>query len=196
MHQAAFLHQLQQQVHALRVTVETEFHPLDAAVLQFKPGLTSWSILECLEHLNRYSRFYNAELAAALVKQAPLKSASGSQQVKFSWLGRKSYEAVRPENIRASKTLRRMNPGNSHLGRAVLEEFLQHQINLAGLLEKAAGADLNQKAVRIEFFKLLKLKLGEAFQFVVAHEQRHVQQALRVKRQHQMQQVVALSAGR
>jgi hypothetical protein len=195
MHQAAFLHQLQQQVHALRVTVETEFRPLDDALLQFKPGPTSWSILECLEHLNRYSRFYNAELAAALVKQASLKPASGSRQVEFSWLGRKSYEAVRPENIRASKTLRRMNPGNSHLSRAVLEEFLRHQINLASLLEKATGIDLNQKAVRIEFFRLLKLKVGEAFQFVVAHEQRHVQQALRVK-QHQMQQVVALNAGR
>jgi len=185
MHKAIFLQQLQQQVHSLTATVEIEFSPLDEAALHFKPSPVSWSILECLEHLNRYNRFYNAELAAALAKQAHTKPACNSQQVTYSWLGRKSYEAVRPENAQASKTLQRMNPSSSHLNRAVLEEFLQHQANLALLLEKAAGADLNQKAVRIEFFKLFKLKTGEAFQFLVAHEQRHMQQALRVKQQYQ-----------
>ncbi|HLK97792.1 MAG TPA: hypothetical protein VK364_08495, partial [Hymenobacter sp.] len=137
MHKASFLQQLQQQVSALTATVEVEFSSLDNATLQFKPSATSWSILECLEHLNRYSRFYNDELLAGLNKQAYTKPASDSQQVTFSWLGRKSYEAVRPENGQASKTLKRMNPSSSHLNREVLEEFLQHQSTLSLLLEKA-----------------------------------------------------------
>jgi hypothetical protein len=63
----------------------------------------------------------------------------------------------------------------------VLAEFAHHQHQLLELLTQAHRADLNRKAVPIEFFKLLKMRLGETFEFVVLHEQRHVQQALRAK---------------
>jgi hypothetical protein len=63
----------------------------------------------------------------------------------------------------------------------VLAEFRQHQEQLLQLLARAAHADLNRKAVPVEFFKLLKMRTGEAFEFVLVHEQRHMQQALRVK---------------
>ena len=31
--------------------------------LQYKNGPKSWSVLECLEHLNRYTSFYNREIS-------------------------------------------------------------------------------------------------------------------------------------
>lgn len=76
-----------------------------------------------------------------------------------------------------------MNPNNSNLGRATVEEFLQHQAELLHLLQCAGKANLHKKAVPVEFFKLLKMQIGEALEFVVLHEERHVQQALRVKAQ-------------
>jgi hypothetical protein len=175
----AFLQQLQDSVQQLQDTVSAEFGSLDERVLNFKPSSESWSILECLEHLNRYSRFYNIHISNALRNSA----AVAEQEIGFSWLGRKSYEMVRPENTGKHKTMKHMNPNHSQLGRPVMEEFLEHQAELLQLLAKAASVDLNKKAVPIEFFRLLKLRTGEALLFVVAHEQRHVQQALRVKKQ-------------
>lgn len=189
MHKAAFLQQLQQQVQTLLATA-TGFNALEEAALQFKPGPESWSMLECLEHLNRYSRFYNPELAAALARPRPN---TDTEEIEFTWLGRRSYELVRPENAKPSKTLARMNPGHSRLSRTVIEEFGQHQQELLGLLERANQADLNKQAVRVEFFKLLKLKTGEAFQFVVAHEQRHMQQALRMQQHYQKLSATAVA---
>ncbi|PJJ48466.1 DinB family protein [Hymenobacter chitinivorans] len=171
----AFIAQLETQVQALSATVDGQLRPLPSQELNYKPTPTAWSVLECLEHLNRYSRFYNPELARAL-QSAP---AGAPHEVGFSWLGRKSYDTVKPENHKLQKTVKHMNPAGSQLTAEVVEEFLRHQQQLLQLLAAARTANLNRKAVRVEFFRLLKLRLGEALQFVVAHEQRHVQQALR-----------------
>jgi hypothetical protein len=173
-----FLTQLQDHVQQIKDTTHSAFSPLDVAVLNFKSQPTSWSVLECLEHLNRYSRFYLPALEKAIA-QAPVSSAT--QPVKYSWLGKKSLDLVNPESPKKHKTLARMNPQNSQLTKAVIDEFLQHQDTLLHLLGMAGSVDLNKKAIPVEFLRLLKMRTGEALEFVVLHEQRHLQQALRVK---------------
>jgi hypothetical protein len=173
-----FLTHLQEQVGRIKETAQSEFMPLEPAALNFKPQHNSWSILECLEHLNRYSRFYLPAFVKAIAT-APL--AETGQPVRYTWFGKKSLELVNPQSAKKHKTLARMNPQNSQLTTAVLDEFLQHQATLLHLLEKAASVGLNKKSVPVEFFQLLKLRLGEALEFVILHEQRHLQQALRVK---------------
>ncbi|TGE20613.1 DinB family protein [Hymenobacter aquaticus] len=169
------LRQLTDQVRELQ-TAARHLQTLDLAALNFKPTPASWSALECLEHLNRYSRFYNSELAQALSGKAVNMT---PHEVGFSWLGRKSYDTVRPDNGKKHTTIKHMNPAGSQLGPEVVDEFQQHQQRLLELLAAAPGTNLNRKAVRVEFFRLLKLRIGEALQFVVAHQQRHVQQAQR-----------------
>ncbi|MDF7814870.1 DinB family protein [Hymenobacter sp. YC55] len=173
----AFLAQLAQATRQLINTVQAEFEPLEVAQLNQQPAPNAWSVLECLEHLNRYSRYYNPRFAQALAKAGTAVEA----EVGYSWFGRKSIAMMAPSNTKKAKTLKRMNPSGSRLGREVLAEFLQHQQQLLELLRQAQHADLNRKAVPVEFFQLLKLRLGEAIEFVIVHEQRHVQQALRVK---------------
>ncbi|GAA3935144.1 DinB family protein [Hymenobacter algoricola] len=179
MNVTTFLETLHGRVQHLHTTVSTDFAPLEAALLNFKPSPESWSMLECLEHLNRYSRYYNERLAQALAQPA----SRPSRAVSHSWLGKKSIATVRPENRKKQRTLARMNPNRSQLGKAVVEEFLQHQRQLLALLTSAKKADLNQKAIPVEFFRLLKLTIGDALEFVVAHQERHVQQAARVRQQ-------------
>ncbi|HEX8657552.1 MAG TPA: DinB family protein [Hymenobacter sp.] len=175
----AFLAALSQATRQLLATVHTEVLPLELAELNQQPAPAAWSILECLEHLNRYSRYYNPRLAQALTQPAP--AAAATAEVGYSWLGRKFIGMMAPGNSKKAKTLQRMNPRGSRLGRKVLAEFTQQQEQLLELLARAQQADLNRKAVPVEFLKLLKMRLGESFEFVVLHEQRHVQQALRAK---------------
>lgn len=180
MNATAFLARLDQATRQLLTTVQTELAPLELAQLNHQPAPGAWSIFECLEHLNRYSRYYNARLTKALTQ--PGNSANTKQaEVSYSWLGGKFIRMMAPGNTKKAKTLDRMNPSGSCLGREVLAEFARHQQRLLELLTQAHHTDLNRKAVPIEFFKLLKMRLGEAFEFVVLHEQRHVQQALRAK---------------
>jgi hypothetical protein len=174
------LKQLTQITQSLQKAVATELATLDLQDLNFKTSPDSWSILECLEHLNRYSRYYNPELAKAIEGNPGHAEVQG---ITYSWLGKKSLEMVRPQNMKRHKTVKHMNPANSDLGRATVEEFLHHQAGLLHLLQRAGNANLHKKAVPVEFFKLMKLRIGEALEFVVLHEERHVQQAMRVKNQ-------------
>jgi hypothetical protein len=174
-----FLSALHQRVQRLESTVSTSFAPLEEALLNFKPGPNSWSILECLEHLNRYSRYYHPQLARALAQPATTPSA----EFEFSWLGRKSIETVRPQNRQRHKTLARMNPNQSRLDQTTVTEFLAHQAEMLDLLSRAQSANLARKAIPVEFFRLLRLSIGDALEFVVAHQERHVQQAERVRQQ-------------
>ncbi|TGE05506.1 DinB family protein [Hymenobacter fodinae] len=172
-----FLSDIQQRIASIEASLQQKLLLLPEAALNHKFTSESWSVLECLEHLNRYGRYYLPALQQALVH--PRGAARPEEEVGLSWFGRKSYELVRPENRKAQKTLRRMNPARSHLTPAVLEEFQSQLANLQALLPLMAQANLNQKAVPVEFFRLLKLRVGEALLFVVAHMQRHVQQAER-----------------
>ena len=174
-----FLAELTAAVEAIRATVRTELATLPVALLNQRPAPASWSILECLEHLNRYSRYYIPTLDRAL--QRPHPAPAVPADVKYSWLGRKSLEMMRPATAKKSTTLKRMNPLGSPLAGHVLTEFDQHHTQLLDLLARAHEADLNRATVPIEFFRLLKLRLGEALEFVVVHQQRHLQQAQRVR---------------
>ena len=176
MNSTAFLADLNHRLSSIETTVQ-QLLPLPEAVLNHKPASESWSVLECLGHLNRYGRYYLPALKQVLGHSGPV--VGPTQDVTFSWLGRKSYEMIRPENRKAHKTLGRMNPARSHLTGAVLQEFQEQLSDLKALLPLAYHTNLNRKAVPIEFFRLLKLQVGEALLFVVAHMQRHVQQAQR-----------------
>ncbi|MDO7848846.1 DinB family protein [Hymenobacter sp. M29] len=175
MNPTAFLTELDRAVRQLVATVQTELEPLAPAQLNQQPAPNAWSALECLEHLNRYSRYYNPRFAQALAR--PDTSTNGD--VRYSWAGRKFLDMMAPTNTRKVKTFNYMNPGGSQLGREVVAEFCAHQQQLLALLAQARRADLNRKAVPVEFLRLLKMRLGETFELQVLHEQRHVQQALR-----------------
>jgi hypothetical protein len=174
-----FLAHLETAIADLRATVHTHFTALGPVLLNQRPAPTSWSILECLEHLNRYSRYCNPAFAKALTTTAPLPSPPA--EVTYSWLGSKSVAMMRPTNGKKSRALKHLNPLGSCLDREVLTEFDRHQARLLELPALARTANLNRKAVPVEFFRLLKLRLGEALEFVVVHQQRHVQQAQRVQ---------------
>jgi hypothetical protein len=174
------LEQLSQTVSNQRDTISSALAPMDLSLLSYKPAPGSWSILECLERLNRYSRYYNPCLAKAITRNP---NHDYSQPITYSWIGKKSLEIVRPDNGKKHKTVQHMNPSNSQLDLRTIEEFLKHQIELLQLLNNAQSANLNKKAIPVEFFRLLKLRIGETLEFVVLHQERHLQQALRVKQQ-------------
>lgn len=103
--------------------------------------------------------------------------------ISYSWLGKKSMEMVHPQNGKKHKTVKHMNPSNSQLSTATITEFLKHLQDLQNLLQSAKTANLNKKAIPVEFFKLLKMRIGETLEFIITHQKRHLQQALRVKQQ-------------
>jgi hypothetical protein len=180
MKSSQLLSSLEDNVQSIITDVENDFLGVDETVLNYKSSPDNWSILECFEHLNRYNRFYNEKLEQAIANSSQKKN---EDEARSSWLGRKFIAMMHPDNKKKIKTVKTMNPMlglQSKLSRSTIHEFLKHQHALLRILNSASRADLNQSTIPVEFFRLIKMRLGDALQFVIVHEQRHLIQARNV----------------
>lgn len=139
----------------------------------------SWSILECIEHLNFYGNYYIPEI------KNRMEHAKYSKTTTFTsgWLGNYFAKSMMPkEKLNKMKTLKSTNPTGSSLSRSVLEVFIDQQNQLLALLNQAKEVDLTQTKTSISISKWIKLRLGDTFRIVIYHNLRHVVQAKKIIR--------------
>jgi len=137
----------------------------------------SWSVLECIEHLNRYGDFYLPEIE----KRINSSHSKPELQFKSGLLGNYFAESMLPKaKLNKMKTFKNMNPIHSKLDKSVLQTFISQQKKLFLLLENAEKVSLNKTKTSISISTLIKLKLGDTFRFLIFHNERHIQQAQRV----------------
>lgn len=150
---------------------------LSEELLNKKLSDESWSILECYEHINRYGDFYIPEID----KRMANSKHPFSNVFKSNWLGRYFSGVLRfNENQKTMKTLKSMNPIYSDLQPNVLETFIDQQIEILNLLEKARKVNWDKTKTAISISKLIKLKLGDSFRVLIYHNERHVKQAEKI----------------
>lgn len=141
--------------------------------LTWKQNTTSWNILECLEHLNLYGNFYLPEIERNI-----LHSTTHSEvEFKSGFLGDYFAKSMLPkEKLHKMKTFKNKNPLNTNLGTEVIEKFIMQQIKLLDLLTQSRKVSLNKVKIQTSISSLIKLKLGDTFQFLINHHIRHLQQ--------------------
>lgn len=176
-------HELQARLSAVLATVEAEFSPLTDAQLRWKPAPASWSIIECLQHLNLAERFYIRNIQHKVDKLGLMQTNPIDQELKSDWVGKAMLYAVDPQvkiKIPAPGMIR-PRPAAELVPTDVMGQFVELQTLLRNLLDKAVYLDWNQDKVMSLFGNWLKIRLGDAFQMLVAHTERHMKQAMRVK---------------
>lgn len=145
--------------------------------LNYRMSENSWSILECIEHLNRYGNFYIPEI------RNKISASKTTQESMFSsgMLGEYFAKSMLPnEKMKKMNTFKSMNPIHSRLDKKVLTEFITQQNQLLELLEKAKKVNLEKTKTGISITKFIRLKLGDTFRFVIYHNIRHIEQAKRL----------------
>ena len=153
------------------------FQSMTHQQLNLKASHDSWSILECIEHLNRYGDFYLPEIQSRLEKSMH----TASSIFKSGILGNYFAKSMLPkEKLNKMKTFASMNPNNSVLDRSVLDTFIHQQEKLLDLLLKAKETNLTKVKTSISISKWIKLRLGDTLRVVVYHNLRHIKQAKRV----------------
>ena len=151
---------------------------LDLKKLTWKEDETSWSTLECLEHLNLYGEFYLPEI------RKKIKSSNSMPEPEFrsGLIGGYFAKSMLPkEKLNKMKTFKDKNPLNSNLDLSVIDKFIEQQILLIDLLNQAGQKSLNKIRIQTSISGLIKLKLGDAFQFLINHIIRHLKQIERVQ---------------
>jgi hypothetical protein len=175
-YRAAFL-DAQKQAHALVA-------PLGHAAFNWKPDAGTWSVAECLEHINIVAAGYLPDMEAAVRDpDAP----RGTPPFRHGLLGRLFVWLMRPDGFKMP-TIPSMAPPKtdgvaSDLDQeAVRAAFDAQTSRFTTLVEEAADRDLDLRRTRVTspFASFLRLSLGAMLDALGQHALRHVAQARRV----------------
>ncbi len=160
------------------ITTAEKLKSKNESELNWKENSESWSILECLEHLNLYGNFYLPEIQNA-INNSKLPS---EIEFKSGILGNYFVKSMLPkEKLNKMKTAKDKNPNNSNLNKKTIETFINQQTKFIVLLEKAKTVNLNKAKTKISVSNLIKLKLGDTFRFLNNHTFRHLKQIERIE---------------
>lgn len=150
----------------------------DISRLTWREHPASWNILECLEHLNLYGDYY-----LPLIKQKISQSNTTHEtHFKSGMLGNYFAKSMLPkEKLNKMKTFKDKNPLNSNLDKSVIDTFIKQQIELLDLLNQSRTVSLNKIKIETSISNLIKIKLGDTFQFLINHIIRHLKQVERIE---------------
>ena len=168
------LEQLQNDVRKIIMTIHL-LQREDPAILLQQPAAGKWSAIQAIEHLNSYGRYY-----LPAIEKAMQQNASPAEWYKAGWLGNYFTNMMLPKEGMVNNKMQSPKdhrPPQQLDVKPVLEEFLQQQQTILNLLDKARTKNISSLRVPISLAKMVKLKLGDTFRFVIAHEQRHMVQA-------------------
>ncbi len=136
-----------------------------------------WSIAQCLDHLNGYGNYYLPQIKKGL---AQAYQYSNSDVFKGSWLGSYFTRIMEPATgTKKYKAFKNHIPSADLDAHAVVAEFIHQQEELIAYLKQARQVNLDAIKVPLSISKWIKLKLGDVFQFLIAHNERHMLQAKR-----------------
>lgn len=162
--------------------VKEVLESMDEEALNILEGPGKWSILQCLKHMSLSIRVYVENIENVLASK---KHNTPSQEFKSHWKGDMFTKMISPQSggeIKSKmKTFKTMNPVNKLDSNKTIEEFFFLHQQFIGLIENSENYNLNRVKVNTALGPLVKLRLGDAFRFIIGHAQRHVLQLKRIR---------------
>lgn len=161
-----------------KITAEFKqaFGSLSAEELNWKPDAQSWSIAQNLDHLMVINSSYFPVIQSIHQGTYTLPM-MGRIGFVVNLLGKTLLAAVQPGKGKKTKTFPIWEPSSSQLPADIISRFEQHQKDLKQVI--ISSEELLDKGAVISSpaNKHIVYKLETAFDIIVAHEQRHLEQA-------------------
>jgi DinB superfamily len=151
---------------------------LDEERFNWRPDERSWSVAQCLDHLNAANRLY-VEAMRNAVEAARNKNASRRGSIQPGIFERWFIRAMGPQRRRLPAP-RKIVPAARKSRAEVGEEWTRTQAQLRDLLHEAAPLDLNRTRFVNPFLPLVRFSVGTGLLVTETHERRHLWQARQV----------------
>lgn len=160
---------------------KTEFATLTGDQLNWKSSSKQWSIAQCINHLIVVNQTY-----FPIVDQIRNKSYYTPWYGKIRFitksLGNIVLDAVSPERRKKMKTLAIWEPAISLVRSDILDQFEKHQQELKRLITSSEDLLERETVISSPANRMIVYKLETAFDIIVAHEKRHLEQAKEVNK--------------
>ena len=163
--------------------VNENFLSLSPEQLHWQPNDRSWSIAQCLEHVNAYYRYYipvfKGKIANTLFNE-PIEMFTSSP---MGGAVARSVKLGKVHNVkRHLKSRKEYNPlvNSSLKSDHVIEDFIKFQEEFAEVLKEAEKIDIRRTKCPLSLRPVVKLNLGDALTFIAYHNERHIYQAKKI----------------
>ena len=166
--------QLQDEVRRQSEVVRTQFQKISSDKLLKVTDDGGWSVIQNLEHLNLYYEYYNPAIRQSLEQAKKDDSAS---LFTSGWLGSYFTKSMDYRGKGKVKAFKDYIPKEELNPKEVMDKFLENQEELVRLLDLAKDHNLTKIKTAISLTKWVKMRLGDVFQFVIMHNERHIVQA-------------------
>ena len=174
------LAELDRQFNAARAEALALVDGLDESQFNWRPRVRSWSIAECLLHLNLVGDRCVHLLETALAN-ARAQGRLGQDPVVYSWLGRWILARTEPPAKHRYRAPRALTPAHGQSITVVLPAFRHLQEKLGEQLEQSRGLDLAHISVPAPEVRLIRFNVQLTFAWIAAHQRRHLWQARQVR---------------
>jgi len=174
------LAELDRQFAAAKAEASELVNGLKEPQLNWRPNAHSWSIAECLQHLNLVGDRCLQMLEEALA-DARARGLLGHGPFGYGWVGKWILAKTEPPSKHKYKAPRAFTPVYGQPIASVLLTFSLLQDQLAQQLEHASGLDLARIKVSAPEARLFRFNLQLVFAWIAAHERRHLWQARQVR---------------
>ena len=155
---------------------------LDEKTLNQPEAEDKWSMLQCIEHITLATAVYVKNFSEKLNGQ---QLPTATDNYKGHWKGKMfaKMNAPKPEGEipMKLKTFKFLEPKSQLNSNTVMAEFKQVHEQMIALVEKSRAVNIDRIKVPTALGSMVKLRLGEALRFIVAHTQRHLVQLERIK---------------
>lgn len=131
----------------------------------------NWSVLECCEHLNLYLNDYLPRISNEIIHSKLIKN----DHFKPAILG--NYFVKSMQSQKKMKTAKDKNPNGKILEKTVILNLIENLQLLNSIIYESENLNLNSIKISTSLSKFIKMNLGDTLRFLVAHNERHFQQA-------------------
>ncbi|MFC5271677.1 DinB family protein [Adhaeribacter terreus] len=169
----------EKELNEITAQFKSSFGHLSEEELNRKPDSKTWSIAENIAHLIKINESYY-----------PVIKAVGAGNLKLPFIARFSFftnllgkfilQSVEPERKKKIKTFRIWEPDTSQTQGNILEQFEKHQREFISFMKSTDGLLSKQTIISSPANNMIVYKLETAYEIIVAHEKRHLNQALEV----------------
>lgn len=160
--------------------IEQDFLPLTANQLNFKLTTNTWSIAQIFDHITLSLELYEHNMKQALGPFKPKASKSYYYQGLIGFLAIQTIKPTKSGKARIKlNALPNLKPTNKpYETELIVKECIQELKNFSNLLDSVQDVDLGSIRVIAASGFVLRLKLGDALQFIHEHTKRHLNQAI------------------
>lgn len=153
-----------------------EFGHLTAEELNRKPNASTWSIGQVIDHIIKVNETYYPIVEQLL---AGTYKTPWTAKLPFlvDWFGNFILKGVEPARKKKIQTFPVWEPVQSEVRADIVAQFAQHQQQLAAMMRQCEPFVKMGTVISSPANRFIVYKIGRAFDIIVAHEERHLNQS-------------------